>query len=455
MPAVALTFQPKTADGGWIMLGRKKVAEIQRLALVHFIPQPGAVSLVGAAVGVPFYWRQYGNHQDPERRLDHRRRLSLLEQSARTIRLRATGMTRSGSACSDYAVTFRIDSRGRLRCEVEASLEIPPGPGWRVTPHPHHGEAVFCTLWPTGVFSPDGRGPKRYDSCLVQRGHRDRRILHHHLESPDKQRINLGPGDRFTWALENLNPQLTIGPGTRSEAGVCAYMWDTHFALRVCRANRDVLLKSGTVLRAAYILEGKTRRQLAPAYKRAIIASSGAAAGTPMYRSGRHTFAETFRDVALAGNTAWPWQREVVQGCEADVAMVRDTRMGCGDRYSLKIQHQRTAQSRWLATTLGSAFGEPPFARGQRLRLRAKVKTADLHGAVGIALRVHRTGRGSVYDVAGYDVFASPPITAQADWTELQIETPPLRPAPDRVHFLLELNGRGTAWFDDVELLKL
>jgi hypothetical protein len=32
--------------------------------------------------------------------------------------------------------------------------------------------------------------------------------------------------------------------------------------------------------------------------------------------------------------------------------------------------------------------------------------------------------------------------------------TPALSPAPDRVHILLEVNGAGQCWFDNVQLLS-
>lgn len=459
--------------------GDEVVAEIRRLALVCFVPRPGAASLVCADVGVPFYWRQYGNHQDPERRADARRRLEVLEATPGTLRLRATGRTASGSALSDYEIIFASDARGRLRCEVEARLKIPDGPGWLVTPHPNHGEAVFCTLWPRGVFAPDGQARKHFTACLVQRGDRARRIAHHHLESPDKQRVRLGPGDRFAWGLEDDNPQLTIGAGTRAEAGVCAYMWDTHFAVRICRSGRDVVLPPGTELTAHYSLEGKTRRELGAVFRSAPVASAGAAAGTPVYTGGLHTFRETFRTAGVTGNTVWPWQQEVVSGRPADVEFARDARVGCGDCYSLRLHHRRPASSRWLATTLGPAFGESPFQRGGRLRLGAMIRTTGPAKA-RITLRWHRTGKGSVFDVAGYETFSSEWVWSRgalaaeegqnaakaprpqnggsanmAGWVELVIETPSLRPAPDRVHLLLELNGRGTAWFDNVTLERV
>jgi hypothetical protein len=75
---------------------------------------------------------------------------------------------------------------------------------------------------------------------------------------------------------------------------------------------------------------------------------------------------------------------------------------------------------------------------------------------VRIALRVHRAGRGSVFDVTGYEVFASAWLSnADREWRELGVETPRLSPAPDRVHLLLELEGVGRAWFDDVECRRL
>jgi hypothetical protein len=84
------------------------------------------------------------------------------------------------------------------------------------------------------------------------------------------------------------------------------------------------------------------------------------------------------------------------------------------------------------------------------------VRTRGLKGEVRVALRVHRAGRGSVFAVAGYEVFASPAVrTADQDWCELTVTSPALTPAPDRVHLLLELKGRGTVWFDDVELTRL
>jgi len=175
-----------------------------------------------------------------------------------------------------------------------------------------------------------------------------------------------------------------------------------------------------------------------------------------VYTGARHDFAATFRSPEIDANTAWPWQQCVERGAAAGVEFVRDSRLGFGDRYSLRLGSRRPARAAWQATTLGPAFGERAFADRGRLRLVAWVRTRGLRGGVRIALRLHRAGRSSVFDVAGYEVFPSAWRRGRdEDWTRLEVETPRLTPAPDRVHLRLELEGAGTVWFDDLELQRL
>lgn len=450
------SFQRRARDGGLIRLGRVVIAEIRRLELINFKPGARAESLVGAEVGVPLYWRQYGNHQDPERSANSHRSLSGATTGPSWLRLCARGLTRSRRVESRYGVTLRVDVRGRITCTVEARLEILSSPGWLVTPHPDHGEVTFCTLWPTGVFSPAGRKPKRYQACLVQRGDATLRIEHHHLESRDKHNIQLGEGDRFAWGLEKSNPVITLGPGTMAEAGVCAYMWDAHFGVKLCRANRPMVLPPGKVLCAVYILGGAMAAELRLPFRRARRVVDAVALHTPMWTGGRHTFQKTFQSEPGNRNTAWPWQTAVNRGKADRVIFARDHQLGCGDRYSLSIESPSIVQACWQATTLGPAFGETAFSVGGRLRLRAMVRSRALHGAVRVLLRIHRTGQGSVFEGSSYELYPSEAVTvANQDWTELTVTTPRLRPAPDRVHVVLQLEGRGKVWFDDVELLRL
>ena len=83
------------------------------------------------------------------------------------------------------------------------------------------------------------------------------------------------------------------------------------------------------------------------------------------------------------------------------------------------------------------------------------MKTASLAGQSLIAIRLHRENRGSVFDLRNYEIFEAPaPLRGDADWTLLEAITPPIAPAPDRLHMLLIQSGSGTTWFDNVLLEK-
>jgi hypothetical protein len=416
----------------------------------------GVPSLVSEEVGVPLWWRQYGDHQDPERSAHDHRRLTVEKLTAHGLRLRVESATRSGSMTSAFEVEWGETPAGGVTMSVDARLDVAAHATWEVTPHPDHGEVTFCTLWPAGVFSPAGQVPKRYQACFVARGAKVRRIEHHHLESRDKQHIRLKSGDRFAWGLEDWNPVLTIGAATEVEAGLCAYMWDAHFGLKICRDDVPVTLPSGTRLRAHYQLRVESRKVLLPLVQRARLLAPGRAADLPVWTGGRHSFRATFRSRNLDRNTTWPWTTQVLSGSVDDVAFARDCWVGVRDRYSLRIVLQAEAQAAWVATTLGPAFGEPPFVDGGRMQVQGMVRTDRLRGWARLRLRVHRQGRGSVYDVAGYETYTSDTLPGgEKGWMPLNVVTPPLSPRADRVHVLLEVQGEGTVWFDEVEFTRL
>jgi NOL1/NOP2/fmu family ribosome biogenesis protein len=56
-----------------------------------------------------------------------------------------------------------------------------------------------------------------------------------------------------------------------------------------------------------------------------------------------------------------------------------------------------------------------------------------------------------VFELETYEVFASLRIDRGAEeWMECMVITPPISPPPDRMHILLEHNGVGSTWFDNV-----
>ena len=338
---------------------------------------------------------------------------------------------------------------GRIEYHLFAALEIAPGAEWRVTPHPQHGELEFLNLWPAGVFLPGGEERKRYDTCVVVRGDTVTRIPHTHLESRDKHDIRLLPGDVFCYLLEEDNPAVQILDGAEISAGLCAYMWDTHFAVRLCHGAEDVLLRSPWRITAAvrlFSIDAERARELAAAAEDDPAAGND---GAPIYVHGMNSFAETIASIDGDAADVWPWSYETTDDACAHGDV--DRAEGHADDSSLRIVHREATVSRWMATTLGPAYGDPPFVDGTRYRLSAWVRADAVAGAARIALRVHREGGEGLFDVRTYEVFGSETqLDGTTPWTLLVAETPAISPPPDRVHLLLELEGSGICRFDDV-----
>ncbi len=85
-----------------------------------------------------------------------------------------------------------------------------------------------------------------------------------------------------------------------------------------------------------------------------------------------------------------------------------------------------------------------------RLIYQAKVKTRDVHGTVYLEMWCHFPGQGEFFSRG----LAGPP-SGTADWTSQ--ETPFFLQKgqnPDNVKLNLVVQGTGTAWIDDIRLLR-
>ncbi|MBL0175906.1 MAG: hypothetical protein IPP94_11690 [Ignavibacteria bacterium] len=444
-----LAFLRTGPASGIITLDARAVAEIADLELRNVRFHAGGAALAGVDAGIPLYWRQYHHHEDPERSARGEARVEDIDTGEALLRLRCHGSTASGAARSMTDLVVEAFADGRIEYHLFAALEIAPGAEWRVTPHPQHGELEFLNLWPSGVFLPGGDERKRYDACVVVRGDTVTRIPHTHLESADKHDIRLLPGDVFCYLLEADNPAVQILDGAEISAGLCAYMWDAHFAVRLCHGAEDVLLRSPRRITAAvrlFSIDVERARELAAAAEDDPAAGND---GAPIYVHGVNSFAETIASIDGDAADVWPWSHETTDSAHArgDV----DRAEGHADDSSLRIVHQEATVSRWVATTLGPAYGDPPFVDGARYRLSAWVRADAVNGAARIALRVHREGAEDLFDVHTYEVFGSETqLDGTTPWTRLVVETPAISPPPDRVHLLLELEGSGICRFDDV-----
>ncbi|MDH3252078.1 MAG: hypothetical protein OEM41_04750 [Ignavibacteria bacterium] len=386
------------------------------------------------------------NHQHNERNAGSHGALHVLREEEDSLLLRCTGSSGSGDVSSSYIIAWeRAKDPLAYVVQAEASLTVQEGRNWPVAYNPHHGELEFCNLWPEGTFVTTG-GSKRYQCCCVVRGNTASRIAHHHLESSDKHDIQLNEGDMFTWLLEDENPVLRIESDQKVHAGLCAYMWDAHFAYRAENGKGEILLPSGSTYRARFSLFAIDRAEGKRILESAVPAESPELRTTPLYSPGMNRFSETG---VPDEHSVWPWSTELPRGNSQTVVFARDEAIGFDDTRSLRISSQENATARWVATTLGPAFGGTPFRDNARHRLSARILTRELRGNVTVALRLHREGVGDVFRLEDYVMYHSPKVT-ESRWDQIEVTTPPISPPPDRIHLILEQEGTGTSWFDNV-----
>ncbi len=425
------------------------IAEIEALRLTFFRARRGSEPIIGATVPLPLYWQQYADHQDPERNLSSGGALvagRIAEEMAEVV---CTGTTASGSAHSTFRLRTTSPGDGIYELHVSAELTVPGAGGWTVTPNPHHGELEFCNLWPERTFVPANPVTKRYRMCAVRGSSGVLVLRHHHLESDDKHNITMHEGDEAAWLLEDENPAVHIDASPEVTAGLCAYMWDMHFAYRVCTANAPVVLPRGFRAEARYTIRSISRTAGELWLRTASAPSAKGLDRVPVYVRGLNTFKETFASADITRTDLWPWVFDVLRGSPDAVMGERDSRTGYDDHASLVIRATAEGSGRWSATTLGPAFGEPPFPSGRRYRLSARVRCVG--GQAHIALAVHRTDAPGLYDASTYEEFSvSAPPSGPTGWALCVVVTPAIEPAPDRMHIRLTHEGEGASWFDNV-----
>jgi hypothetical protein len=422
------------------------IGEIRDLRLTQARFRRDGRTMIGTDVPLPLYWEQYIHHQHRERNAGSHGVVRILREEDDRLLLHCEGSSGAREAVSSFTVGWeRRDDPAAYVMHAEALLSVPEGRNWAVAHNPHHGELEFCNLWPEGTFVTTGES-KRYQCCCIVRGGETIRIAHHHLESADKHNIRMTSGDMFTWLLEDENPVVRIESDEVVHAGLCAYMWDAHFAYRMPGGSGDVVLPSGSARRARFSLYTIDRTEGAGILESAVPAESPELRTTPLYGEGLNRFSPS--SVPVERNS-WPWSTEVAAGDAGDVVFARDESAGYDDTHSLRIDARGNAVARWVATTLGPAFGGPPFVDRARHRLSARIRTHDVHGKASIALRLHREGVGDLFQLSEYEVFRSRPASA-GTWDLIEVLTPPISPPPDRMHLLLEQEGTGTSWFDNV-----
>ncbi len=443
----------KTGDADGILFsGSGRVAEIRSMCLRNLRLSAGGSVIIGPDVPLPLFWRQYAHHEDPRRNAGSGGHITEIPAGGDRIVLRCEGWNAGGEIRSVFtAALSQGGPSGGLALEIHAVLEVARGKTWEVTHNPDHGELEFCNIWPEGTFTTAAKGKKKYSHCFIERPGGVTLIPHTHIESSDKKNILMLPGDRFGWLLEDENPVVELLPGPEASAGLCAYMWDAHVGYRACHVPGKTLLPGESRHEASIRITRVGRDEGSALMARGAAALSPEAAMTPLYVEGVNTFRETLRAFPGREDAVWPWTFEVSAGKGAQVTGEIDSSHGYDDTRSIRIRSSGPGTGRWIATTLGPAFGGPPFADGRKYRLSAFARSSSLRGSAGASLRLHREGAPGLAETAAYEFYASGRrISGDSPWTAIEVITPPISPPPDRVHLILEQEGEGTTWFDNV-----
>jgi hypothetical protein len=431
------------------------VCEIQNLMLQNARFRPGGRVLIGGEVPLPLFWEQYANHEHPGRNAGSHGSLQVLHQSDEKIAIECRGMTDTGEAASRYLLSLvRLPDPPRYVYEVQAFLSIPQLKSWLVTPNHRQGELEFCNFWADGVFSSNLNGACRYRGCYLVHGEQVTMIPHHHLESADKHNLLLDAGDRMAWLLEDENPVIEVLSGDPVTAGICAYMWDAHLAVKACHEEKARILPEGTSVRAHFRLFSIDRKEGQRLVDLARVAVAPETYQTPIIVGEVNTFAETLATTRENPADVWPWEQEAEGSEAADIRLFVDRVTGYDDGVSLCIESTGPIRAAWKATTFGPAFRQAPFPDGGRYSASSFVRTRLTYGVATVALRLHRKGQPGLFDPSTYEVYRSAPLSGISEWAHLEVVTPPISPAPDRVHLLLEMNGTGRCWFDNVRFLR-
>ncbi len=442
---MSLIYKQTDRAGCIVEDGGERIAEIHSLRLVFARFRKGGRALIGPTVPLPLYWMQYADHEHPDRNAGSHGRVTPQSEHDDEIVIECKGTTASGSWSSVFVLTIRR-SVGTYEYIVDAALQVMSD--YTVTPNPFHGELEFANLWPEDVFVTDPKRSKRYRACIVDSPAGPLRIPHNHLESSDKHDVPLRRGDRFLWAPEDENLCLTVETDRSVTAGLCAYMWDAHFGYRICHERVPVVLPGGRSYHARYRLTDIGPEEAGNLLEGAQNRPAPGVLQIPIYVEGLNTFSRTIS--SPEDDAVWPWEQE------GDARFSVDPNRGFDDSHSLRIDSSLSSTACWKATTLGPAYGKPAFRPGSRFRLSGYVATQNLGGNARIAIRLHREGHGSVFELNDYELFSSDSgATGTEDWKRLGVTSAPISPAPDRLHLLLIQQGKGTTWFDNILMEEL
>jgi uncharacterized membrane protein len=140
---------------------------------------------------------------------------------------------------------------------------------------------------------------------------------------------------------------------------------------------------------------------------------------------------------------------DTMEGIIAQAGVEIDKQISSDSNGSLRITASEATVVRLFEIRLSGAH-LVTYMKGTRLIYQAKLRTENVEGQVYLEMWCHFPGKGDFFSRG-----LMTPLTGTTDWTTQ--ETPFLLKKgenPDNVKLNLVIDGKGTAWIDDIRLLK-
>jgi len=314
----------------------------------------------------------------------------------------------------------------------------------------------YQDLMPGGSFYPhlEGYDRRKYQWQVWEAPDgKTYKIPLHHFKSPDKEHILLKEDGIFAYLLEKAgNPaiQLLGDTASRSEVAICWWMWDPHVYLLT---PGKIACHSGEAYEVRYRLfeidESQGQALLDRALLRPECSLDGVAA--PIFHFGLNTFDEPVS--AEVDSEEWFWECN-----EARWEFPREDRhclwehtVSRSGSSSLALRGDDDGKLWYWTVPFCGAHMRPAPTLAKQLRLTAWVKTENVEGRARVGFRLLTDPNRGVGTATEY---AGPELSGTHDWTELELITAPSSGGGNGQIFL-ELEGKGRAWFDDVEIVNV
>jgi len=429
------------------------IAEVKDLYLINAKFKPDNDFVICEEYPLPLFWRQYANHEDPERSagIIISMNAELVDES---VVIDVKSRNGSGSIESSYLVKIYYNSVIESYVYLfSAHLEIISD--WEVTFNPTHGEVEYLNFYPKNTFVKNDQVQKKYDLFLYESKTNVLALPHVHFDTKAYSNIKLNADGRFLYYGEPETPTIKLLNETaeKTDAGICSYMWDSHFGYRVCDEVRKNVKLNNTSFDASFLFYSMSQGDAKFLRKISSSADYRDIKDMPFLEEGLNKFDKTPLKLPNP-QQYWQFQKEIIGDRSCDAQLFIDRSNGYSDNNSLAIKTNYPLQARWIYTSFGPEFGGAELPRDKMIKVFCQGKIlSGLSCFMSLSLRFRKTVNNK--DENEFIVFSSEKTGTQDQWVSLEILTPKIDFDYDRLHLILELTGKGECRFDDLEFTIL